>query len=306
MLKELTIRTTHEASELVADILYNISDQGVNIYDKQDLIELISSQGFWDYVDKEELEKNEVVLVKAYFDGNDFQAKLAEVNSELEELKKNSCFPLGSLEISVEEVDENLWWENWKKTYKPIDAGKLMIVPNWINEQFEDKIVIKMDPGMAFGSGAHESTRMCLEFLQELDLKNLDVVDVGCGSGILAISAKALNAKHVEAYDIDEIAVSSAKNNAHLNGFDDIIVGHSNLLEDTKERFDVVLANITSEVLKALAKDLKKYVKARGVIIISGILDILEKEVIEAFLVLGFKVLDRKQKGEWVAFKLTI
>ena len=306
MLKELTIRTTHEASELVADILYNISNQGVNIYDKQDLIELISSQGFWDYVDKEELEKNEVVLVKAYFGNDEFASEMQQLDNDLQELKKNSCFNLGSLEISVEDVDENLWWENWKKTYKPIDAGKLMIVPNWINEKFEDKIVIKMDPGMAFGSGAHESTRMCLEFLQELNLEDKDVVDVGCGSGILAISAKALNAKHVEAYDIDEIAVSSAKNNAHLNGFDDIIVGHSNLLEDTKERFDVVLANITSEVLKALAKSLKSYVKAQGVIIISGILDILEKEVIEAFLVLGFKILDRKQKGEWVAFKLTV
>ena len=305
ILKQLTINTTHEASELVADILYNISNQGVNIYDKEDLIELISSQDFWDYVDKEELEKSEIVQVKAYFNPDEIASKMQEVEKELENLKKNSCFALGSLEMIVDDVDSDLWWENWKKTYKPIDAGKIMIVPNWINETFDNKIVIKMDPGMAFGSGEHASTRMCLKFLQETDLSSKSLVDVGCGSGILAIAAKSLGAKDVESYDIDDVAVSAAKKNAALNGFEDIKVENSNLLDKSNKTYDVVVANITSEVLKMLAKDLEKYVKIDGVVIISGILTSLEEDVLKAFIKLGFKVLERKCEGEWVAFKLS-
>ncbi len=304
MLKELTINTTHEASELIADILYNVSNQGVNIYDKEDLIELISSQGFWDYVDKEELEKNEVVQVKAYFGLDEIDKALKEINAELILLKKNSEFPLGSLEMIVKDVDENLWWENWKKTYKPIEVNNLMIVPNWIKEEYKDKVVIKMDPGMAFGSGEHQSTRMCLEYIQSLDLKGKSVVDVGCGSGILAIASKLLGAQDVEAYDIDDVAVSAAKKNSEYNNID-IKVENSNLLAKAEKRYDIVLANITSEVLKMLAKDLDKYMKLDGTIIISGILTSLEKEVLEAFIKLGFIVKERKQQGEWVAFKLT-
>lgn len=304
MLKELTINTTHEASELIADILYNVSNQGVNIYDKEDLIELISSQGFWDYVDKEELEKNEVVQVKAYFGLDEIDKALKEINAELILLKKNSEFPLGSLEMIVKDVDENLWWENWKKTYKPIGVNNLMIVPNWIKEEYKDKVVIKMDPGMAFGSGEHQSTRMCLEYIQSLDLKGKSVVDVGCGSGILAIASKLLGAQDVEAYDIDDVAVSAAKKNSEYNNID-IKVENSNLLAKAEKRYDIVLANITSEVLKMLAKDLDKYMKLDGTIIISGILTSLEEEVLEAFIKLGFIVKERKQQGEWVAFKLT-
>ena len=158
---------------------------------------------------------------------------------------------------------------------------------------------------MAFGSGEHASTRMCLTFLQETDLSSKSLVDVGCGSGILAISAKALGAKDVEAYDIDDVAVSAAKKNAVLNGFEDIKVENSNLLDKSNKTYDVVVANITSEVLKMLAKDLEKCVKIDGVVIISGILTSLEDDVLQAFTKLGFKVLERKCEGEWVAFKLT-
>ena len=174
------------------------------------------------------------------------------------------------------------------------------------NEEFPGKIVIKMDPGMAFGSGEHESTKMCLEYLQELKLDGKSVVDVGCGSGILALCARALGAKDIEAYDIDDIAVSAAKINAKENGFDDIKIENSNLLEKSSKTFDVVLANITSEVLKMLAKDLRKYVNDNGIVIISGILESLEHEVLKAFTDLGFEVMMRKHKGEWTAFKLKV
>ncbi len=306
ILKELTIESTHEASELVADLLWDISEQGVNIYDKQDLMDLIQTQGFWDYVDAEAFNLDDKVYIKAYFKADEIDEKVEEVKARLAELKLRSLYPLGTLEMTINDVDDKAWFENWKKTYKPIECKKIMIVPKWINEEFKDKIVIKMDPGMAFGSGEHESTKMCLEFLQEIKVEGKSVVDVGCGSGILALSAKALGAKDIEAYDIDDIAVSAAKINAKENGFEDIKIENSNLLEKSNKTFDVVLANITSEVLKMLAKNLRKYVNKDGIVIISGILESLEHEVLKAFTDLDFEVMDRKHKGEWVAFKLKV
>ena len=181
-----------------------------------------------------------------------------------------------------------------------------MIVPKWVDTEYPDKIVVKIDPGMAFGSGEHESTKMCLEFLQEIKIQGKSVVDVGCGSGILALAAKALGAGDIEAYDIDDLAVTAAKNNAKENGFEDIKIENSNLLEKSYKTFDVVLANITSEVLKILAKDLRRHVNKDGIVIISGILEILEHDVLSAFTKLDFEVMDRKHKGEWVAFKLKV
>ena len=306
ILKELTIESTHEASELVADLLWDISEQGVNIYDKQDLMDLIQTQGFWDYVDAEAFNLDDKVYLKAYFKEDEIDEKVEEVKKRLAELKLRSLYPLGTLEMTINDVDDKAWFENWKKTYKPIECKKIMIVPKWINEEFKDKIVIKMDPGMAFGSGEHESTKMCLEFLQEIKVEGKSVVDVGCGSGILALSARALSAKDIEAYDIDDIAVSAAKINAKENGFEDIKIENSNLLEKSNKTFDVVLANITSEVLKMLAKSLRKYVNKDGIVIISGILESLEHEVLKAFTDLDFEVMDRKHKGEWVAFKLKV
>ena len=303
MFKQVCISTTHDAAELIADILYDISGEGINIYDKQDLYDIIHAKDFWDYVDEEALNMSPLVQVKGYFNPKDFDEKFKELNQRLQALKENAFVEVGSLETTIENIDENAWRDEWKKTYKPIDVGQLIIVPSWIKEKHEDKVVVKMDPGLAFGSGEHESTRMCLEFMQDLNLEDKSVVDVGCGSGILAISAKALGAKRVEAYDIDDNAISATKNNSKLNNFE-FKVENSNLLQKCYGEFDVVFANITSEVLKMLSRDLLQYVKKNGIVIISGILNILEDEVLEAFTKIGFKVIERKAKGEWVAFKL--
>ena len=307
-IKEITIDTTTEGSELVADILYDVSSQGVGIYDTKDIVDFVKDDKTLYDISTEELLKNKVVKVKAYCEIKDEKQVLNLVRERLDSLKRNSPFNLGSLEVIVDEVDPDIWWENWKKTYKPIKAGKVVIVPNWINyEKQDDEVIIKMDPGMAFGSGQHESTRMCLSFLEELDLKDKTIVDVGTGSGILALAAVALGATNVEAYDIDDVAVDAARNNAKYNNFDKYIkIDNSNLLAKVENKFDIVLANITSEVLKMLAKDLRRYVNQNGIIIISGILTSLEDEVITVFKSLGFKVIERKNLGEWVAFKLSL
>ena len=307
MIKRLTISTTHEASELVADIIQDYSNQGVCIYDKEDLINLIHTYQFWDYINQEELEKNEIVKVEGYFAESEIENALVQINQRIDLLKKQSVFNLGSLEMTIDEVENDDWFNNWKKSYKPIHAGKLVIVPSWIKyEKQENEVVISMDPGMAFGSGEHETTRMCLELMEDVGMINKKVIDVGTGSGILALSAAALGSKDVEAYDIDDVAVKAAKENVKINHFEDIIkVANSNLLKNAKNNYDVVLANITADVLQILAKDLKTYVNKDGIVIISGILNIYEDAVKQCYLSHGYKILQRMNKGEWVAFKLS-
>lgn len=307
MIKRLTISTTHEASELVADIIQDYSNQGVCIYDKEDLINLIQTYQFWDYINQEELEKNEIVKVEGYFAESEIENALVQINQRIDLLKKQSVFNLGSLEMAIDEVENDDWFNNWKKSYKPIHAGKLVIVPSWIKyEKQENEVVISMDPGMAFGSGEHETTRMCLELMEDVGMINKKVIDVGTGSGILALSAAALGSKDVEAYDIDDVAVKAAKENVKINHFEDIIkVANSNLLKNAKNNYDVVLANITADVLQILAKDLKTYVNKDGIVIISGILNIYEDAVKQCYLSHGYKILQRMNKGEWVAFKLS-
>lgn len=307
MIKRLTISTTHEASELVADIIQDYSNQGVCIYDKEDLINLIQTYQFWDYINQEELEKNEIVKVEGYFAESEIENALVQINQRIDLLKKQSVFNLGSLEMTIDEVENDDWFNNWKKSYKPIHAGKLVIVPSWIKyEKQENEVVISMDPGMAFGSGEHETTRMCLELMEDVGMINKKVIDVGTGSGILALSAAALGSKDVEAYDIDDVAVKAAKENVKINHFEDIIkVANSNLLKNAKNIYDVVLANITADVLQILAKDLKTYVNKDGIVIISGILNIYEDAVKQCYLSHGYKILQRMNKGEWVAFKLS-
>ena len=307
MIKRLTISTTHEASELVADIIQDYSNQGVCIYDKEDLLNLIQTYQFWDYINQEELEKNEIVKVEGYFAESEIDNALVQINQRIDLLKKQSVFNLGSLEMTIDEVENDDWFNNWKKSYKPIHAGKLVIVPSWIKyEKQENEVVISMDPGMAFGSGEHETTRMCLELMEDVGMINKKVIDVGTGSGILALSAAALGSKDVEAYDIDDVAVKAAKENVKINHFEDIIkVANSNLLKNAKNNYDVVLANITADVLQILAKDLKTYVNKDGIVIISGILNIYEDAVKQCYLSHGYKILQRMNKGEWVAFKLS-
>lgn len=211
------------------------------------------------------------------------------------------------MSLTVGVVDDCDWIESWKQYYKPIKAGRVTIVPEWIEYVPQDgEYIVKIDPGMAFGTGEHESTKMCLDLLQSLGMEGKSVIDVGTGSGILALAAAKLGAEHVEAYDIDDNAVKSAKENCALNNLDDkIIVANANLLDKTAGKFDVVLANITADVLITLARSLGNYMKKDGIVIISGIILKREDDVKNAFEEAGFSVFERINKGEWVAFGLT-
>lgn len=298
---ELTILTTHEGSDLVSDLLWGYTDLGVAVNDIQDVIDLEKSGKAWDYADESIYKADKTVLVKAYLPFDEIE-KVASIEKELLALKANSPFNLGTLETSKREIDGDLWREQWKEHFKPIPIGKVVIVPEWIDYKEKDgEIKIILDSNMAFGTGEHETTSMCVEFLSKYVNANDTVIDVGCGSGILGITACKLGAKEVIMTDIDECAVTATEHNMKLNGVTNGTVILKNLLDDTSVKGEVIVCNIMAEVLIAFAPYIGGNLKEGGTIILSGILaDRLEK-VKKAYQTAGFIFTESKIKGEWSA-----
>lgn len=309
---EITVHTTSETSELVADIMWRYTNYGVAISDVKDVIALQNDKVmYWDYMDESLLENRRDVLVKAFIPKDETSSTLPEIRADLEELKKNcSDFAYaGSLEINCREVEGDDWLEIWRKHFRPIHVGeRVVIVPEWINyEKAENEVTVKLDSNMAFGTGEHETTSMCLKLLQKY-LQSGDIcIDVGCGSGILGIAAAKLGAKLCYLTDIDTIAVDSAKHNCENNGVSDLtVVAHSDLLNDASLKGDIMLANITGEILCRLAPSIPKNLKAGGTLILSGIIESRLEMVIGAFTAQGLTLTEQIREGEWyaLAFKL--
>ena len=213
---ELTIHTTSEASELVSDIMWNYTDFGVTICDRADVIALQTSKEttFWDYMDDElVVDKQGDVLVKCYIEKDVAERVVADILRDIHDAKERSegFFAFGTLEDTKREVDGDDWIDVWRKHFRPIHLGRIVVVPEWIEyePQADEKIVL-LDSNMAFGTGEHETTSSCVELLQEYLTPDSICIDVGCGSGILGISALKLGAKKAYLTDIDPIAVESA------------------------------------------------------------------------------------------------
>lgn len=300
--KEITILTNTQGAELVANILEELGSNGVSIYDTSDLAELIKSDIIWDYVDESLLIKNEIVKVSGYFKEDDAIEK--EIAKKLEFLKDNSPFKLGSLEMTASLVDDTDWLNEWRKYYQPIHAGKIVVVPKWINYlKQDDEYIVKLDPGMAFGTGSHESTFMCLSLLNEIEVKDKTVIDVGTGSGILGIASAVMGARSVEAYDIDDIAVDAARENASLNDIAKVFsADNANLIDKTNNKFDIALANITADILIDLSKSISEYLNKNGKLIISGVIATRKDSVINAFKSRGFSVVKEMAMNDWRAY----
>ena len=304
---EFTITTTAEAAELVSDILWNYTNYGVAICDVNDIIELIEKRrGFWDYIDDnltEDLEKD--VLVKAYVAIDETEKADISLREDLENLRINAegNISVGSLETVKREVDGDDWIEIWRKHYRPMRFGKVWVCPEWIeHEPGEGEVLVKIDSNMAFGTGEHETTSMCIDLIQKYLNPTDVVIDVGCGSGILGIASVKLGAKQAILTDIDFVAVKSALHNGELNGVSDKIkVVRSNLLDDTSLKGDVVVANITADVLKILSESVKRNVKENGILIMSGIIHSKYNEVLTTYSAIGFSLREKVVKGEWIA-----
>lgn len=299
---EVTVTTTHDGAELVADILGEYTDLGVSVYDVQDVIDLEKNGKFWDYADDSVYTADKTVFVKASYSKETASETLMEIGERLNTLKEFSPFSLGSLETLTNEIDGDAWRETWKERFKPIHIGNVVIVPEWIKyDALDSEIIIKLDSNMAFGTGEHETTSMCVEYLSKYVKPDTTVLDVGSGSGILGITASKLGAKKVIMTDIDECAVTASKHNSVLNGVANAEVLHKNLLDDNTVKGDVIVCNIMAEVLIAFAPYLPNNLNDNGYVILSGILaDRLDK-VEDAYKNAGFTLIEDKTKGEWSA-----
>lgn len=292
---EITVKTNSANAELVAYFLQEVCMDGVSIYDKNDLYNNAS----WDYKDDtaDKLYQDEV-LVKGY-------CELQQTNSVVATIRSNvsSLTDAGSLDICVTEVEGDAWVETWKQTFKTIETDKIVICPEWQSVTTNKKVLL-LDTGIAFGTGQHETTSMCLELLEDLDLSEKNVLDVGCGSGILGISALLLGAKNAELIDIDPQATDVAKHNVEINNVQSCcVVKTGNLTEQTSGTFDVVFANLTADILALLFDQISLVVHQGTTVILSGILDVKLSQVTEMYGKL-FTVKQITQKGEWRALLL--
>ena len=205
----------------------------------------------------------------------------------------------------TEGMQEENWADSWKKYFKPIPLGRVTIVPAWESyEAKEGEIIVSIDPGMAFGTGTHETTRLVMKIMQDVVKGGEAVLDVGCGSGILSICASKLGAKSCNAYDIDPVAVKVTKENAIASGCTNITAGTSDLLRGVEKKadgYDVCVANIVAEIILRMLPDIKDYLTPGAPIILSGIVKEREDDIKNASLSLGFTVERIERENDWVA-----
>lgn len=304
---EFTVSTTTEAQELVADILWQYTVYGVAVCDYADVVELIEKRrDTFDYIDDALSDaKRRGTLVKAYTEVSETASVSEKLTKDLAVLAENSrgFIDCGSLEITKREVDGDDWIEIWRKHFRPIDYGKIVICPKWI--EYEPKAgeeVVYIDSNMAFGTGEHETTSMCIEQIEEYVTPEMTVLDIGTGSGILGISAVKLGAKEAVMTDIDTVAVLSAKHNAEINGVSDRCrIVKADLIDGVEDIADLAVANIMAEILVRLAPGISVQLKKGGILIMSGIIKERIKLVDDAFSAVGFKLIKTVNKGEWYA-----
>ena len=294
--KTITVFTNHNDADLISSAMFDAGAGGVSILDKQDFLDLVKSDVIWDYVDESVLEQSEVVKVSTMYElgDKDFEANL---EANLEELKKNGV-QFG--EILKGEIDAADYENEWKKYYNPIKTKNITILPTWIEYNPEkDEKIMRLDPGMAFGTGSHATTRMCLELMS---VEGKDVIDVGCGSGILGIAAKICGAKSVYMCDIDAQAVEFATKNAELNNVV-ATIEKADLLEG-EQQADFIFANITADILMRFSKSIGKHLRENGTIVLSGIIDTRLDEVIQCYESAGYQIVERMEIDDWHALKL--
>ncbi|PBE20252.1 50S ribosomal protein L11 methyltransferase [Clostridioides difficile] len=303
---EVTIKTTTEAVEPITNILYEQGAGGAVIEDPKDFLFQKKNELDWDYVEEEVFKKNEEddVLIKTYVSEEKNVMEFVEIIKQKVLGLKDFGIDIGEGSVSLDQVNEADWANAWKAYYKPTKVGQRVVVkPTWEDYAMQDgDLIIELDPGMAFGTGTHETTSMCIRELEKYVNKDSKVFDIGCGSGILAIAAAKLGAKEVVAVDLDEVAVKVAKENVLENKVEkSVSVMHGNLTDVIKDKADVIVANIIADIIKILAKDVQNFMKEDAIFISSGIILDKVEEVKERLIENGFEIVEVQKLGEWSA-----
>lgn len=298
---EITIQVDIKDADTVGSIACMAARGGIYIEDYSQLEQEAHDIAHIDLIDEDLLKKDRTkALIHLYISPED---NPAEAITYLEE-RMNSERIAYTMDKSICRNED--WENNWKAYFKPMAIGdSLYIRPIWVDDyDAGDRTVLHIEPGVSFGTGTHETTRLCLQTIQ----KHMDgcktFLDVGCGSGILSVAALLLGAEKAEAVDIDPLAVKMARLNGELNHFEEpqYTVLEGNLTDKIHGKFDIVAANIVADAILMLSKDIKQFMNPDALYITSGIIDLREQEILEAFDKLGFEVLERYEEGGWLCF----
>ena len=307
---EVHIDTNYSGLEGVETMLSTLGIDGVVIDDEtefQDFLE--NNHEYWDYVDEELAQRMQGRSRLTFYleVGEEGFAKMGEVRMALEELKKEHD-DWGTLLMTMDTMEDADWENNWKQYYKPMEIGeRLLVIPQWETAEVGDRVPLILEPGLTFGTGSHATTRLCLMALEKHVKPGMRVVDLGCGSGILSIAALKLGAAEARAIDIDDKCINVAYENAAMNGIgkDSYTVLSGNILTDQSAveqlggGYDIVVANIVSDIIIALAPQARYYMKEDALFLCSGIIDTRAEEVKGKLVEAGFEVLEERSADGW-------
>lgn len=316
---EVFVAASREGLEAAAGVLYQCGLTGLMIHDESDFAEFLENPNReWDYVADELVEEQgqqETGITFFLRDNLYGREQLAQIKGALAAAKaaeQENGLSLGTLEMTMKNVQEEDWANNWKKYFKPFPVGeRLLVKPSW--EELDapaDRAVLNIDPGHIFGTGTHETTQLCMELMETALAEGDSVLDIGCGSGILSIAALLLGAEAADAVDIDPNAMQVVRENCGRNGIPEekCRVRAGNILEDkalhaaySGKRYDAVFANIVADIVIALTKQVPDYIKDGGAFLASGIISERKDDVLAALAAAGFRVEEIRQKKDWVA-----
>ena len=313
---ELIIATVSDGIDTVAAALTAVGFDDLVIEDQAEFESFLEdNREYWDYIDEQlQSQLQGLSQIKLYLEADDSES-LTRVEELLQSLKDKHGDTLGTLALTVKPLAQVNWEESWKENYPPQPVGeRLMVLPCWLDAgQAENRLPVILDPGLTFGTGAHPSTQMVMEFMEKLDLGGKNCLDLGSGSGILSITALRLGAKTATGVDIDPKAESIARENAAFNGFGspEFTALTGNVTADTKlmqrlsrEHYDLILVNIVADVIIGLAPVLPAFLQDDSVLLLSGILDTRLEDVICALKKEKLSIVEQKEKEDWRSLKV--
>lgn len=313
---KIEIKTNTTGLEEISQILYEMGLFSFEIKDAEEFITFTETKSYeWDYISQKVMEESKAQTgIVLYLEdsltndeiSSENQQYIDELEMRIKDIKKWAAGAYGSLDITWEKIRQDSWKDNWKayfKTTKVTDT--IMVKPTWetYNTESPDEIVVSIDSSMAFGTGTHETTSMCIYFLEKYVTQKSRVLDIGCGSGILSIVAKRLGAEKVTGLDIDPISVETAQANAKTNELEgQIDLFQGDITKEMYEGFTLMVANLTIDIIAMIIEAIKKQLPKKGKAIFSGILKEKSDTALALFKDQGLAVLEVKNRGEWSAF----
>lgn len=304
---EISIQTSHEAVELIAEIFRDLGASGVVIEDPELVNDYITS-GKWDYTDIPIAKETEVVVEKAYLPVNgELEGRIQTLQQEIKALESRGVNTAPAVLTTAELQDED-WSDTWKQYFHTEKPGERVVIkPTW--EEYapkDDEVVIELDPGAAFGTGTHATTSMCIRQLEKLVKPGMTVFDVGTGSGILSIISAKLGAKNIQAVDYDDSVLKIVEENLEQNNVQDIIsVAQSDLMQNVHGKAELVIANIIADIIIRLFDQLDEHLEKGGTLLTSGIIEDRIEDVLAAAEKHGYGVVERLENKGWacITFK---